>query len=515
MTSLKKWSTPIKRISRQSRPIRFHATQSSYRKLLGCALVNRLCLVTFGVAALSACSTVSAQVSSQAREIEKSVKAAIAQSEKSVVAISRVRKGSIGDPTDPDFIPNQFGCGVVIRSDGTIITNRHLLGKPSDNNYFVWAKTGNSTKIQVFSNVEILAADPWTDLAALKVRSSDLQPIQLADQPIQKGQFAIVIGNPSSIIRTGHPDAAWGIVSGTNKKMAAPDPLARRSQAVDSLYEFGKLIQVDAKLNVGNSGNPVVDLNGQMIGLTTALAPMQAFENGAGLAIPVDSTFKRVIQSLADGTLPEFGFLGIGPRDLSDNQRAAGRFGVQVAEVIPGTPAAKAGFGIGDIITHLNGVEVKNSDDLLRLLGSAAPGDSIKLQVLQGAYDNEPGKLLTLGVRLSKKHIASRRSAFQQQTLRSWQGVRVDYSTAFEGFQSRAQSIDPDGCVAVVEIDRASAAWQAGLRPYRFISHVSGKRVATPNDFYAAVGAIGSTRVTLTVTADGAGKPEKIEFDVQ
>ena len=242
-----------------------------------------------------------------AAAIEKTLVDVIARNEKSVVAIARVRREASGEafrmelrpdafdrrpilssvplPTDPDFIPNEYGAGVVVDRRGLILTAYHVLDEDSD--YYV-----TTSDRKVYKAVP-KAADPRSDLAVLAIEADDLVPITFGNAAeLKKGQIVISLGNPYAIARDGQPSAAWGIVSNLARKAPA-GPGQSDSAGKTTLHHFGTLIQTDAKLNLGASGGPLLNLQGEMVGLSVALAAAAGYETAAGYAIPVDQTFRR------------------------------------------------------------------------------------------------------------------------------------------------------------------------------------------------------------------------------
>ncbi len=256
--------------------------------------------------------------------IQQAMVQAIARAERSVVAIARVRKergGIAGQggrealswdrsvmgvpaalPTSPDFVPNEFATGVVLDRQGHILTNYHVLGDPQENDYYVWVQRRpfRATRVEVPEQVK--AGDPWTDLAVLKVAATDLEPIVLGDaSQLRKGMLVLALGNPYAIARDGEASASWGIVS--NLRRAAPVGPAVNALQPDaqSLHQFGTLIQTDARLDRGTSGGALVNLKGEMVGLTTSLAALGGFEQPGGFAIPVDDAFRKTVETLKQG----------------------------------------------------------------------------------------------------------------------------------------------------------------------------------------------------------------------
>ncbi len=200
--------------------------------------------------------------------IENALTAAIAQSDKSVVAIARVSRHDRDDlgpleprldpfgalrivpakprPGEADFVPDDFASGVIIDRRGLILTNYHALGEDSD--YFV------TTAERKAYPARIKAADPRSDLAVLSIDAHDLPAIKFGDAAnLKKGQIVIALGNPYAIARDGQASASWGIIANFERK-APPSPDDAATSGKRTLHQFGTLIQTDAKLNLGTSG---------------------------------------------------------------------------------------------------------------------------------------------------------------------------------------------------------------------------------------------------------------------
>jgi serine protease Do len=433
--------------------------------------------------------------------LEKTLVDVIAKTEKSVVAIARVRKDNPRTEEErmsPDFVPNEFGTGVVVDRQGKILTNYHVLGDIDKHDYYVWT---NRRPFRARATVE--ACDPWTDLAVLQISADNLEPITLGDaKDLKKGQIVIALGNPYAVARDGEVSAGWGIISNlsrqTPSRPAADRPLDGREM---TLHHYGTLIQTDAKLNLGTSGGALVNLKGEMIGLTTALAALDTYQQSGGYAIPVDADFKRTLEMLKTGRKAQFGFLGIAPEPLSVQQRQQGQFGARIREVIPGTPAAIAGLQFGDVITHVNSQPVYDPNTLIRDLSKMPLEARVELTVERGAAGARTGRAFKVTAVLSKKYVTEIRPAYSKVEEPIWRGLRVDYATAMprEVFRDHAAQIDPAGCVVAVDVLRDSPAWKAGVRPWTFISHVGTTRISKPQQFYDAVATqAGIVRVRTT-----------------
>jgi len=456
-------------------------------------LVPLLVGLASGLAAAGESSALSAAVT-----MEKVLVDVIARTEKSVVAIARVPKEQPGEslnfefrpdpfnrrgtrlatpqPTDPEFIPEEFGTGVVVDRRGLILTVYHVLGEdPTQSQYYV---TTSERKVY---QARIKAADPRSDLAVLEIKANDLVPIVFGDAGgLRKGQIVISLGNPYAIARDGQVSAAWGIVSNLARKApAVPDGLD--SSGKTTLHQLGTLIQTDAKLNLGTSGGPLLNLKGQMVGLVTSLAALAGYEQAAGYAIPLSQTFRRVVETLKQGREVEYGFLGVRPVNLSYEELLQGRQGIRVHEVVPGTPAHRQGLKRNDIITAVNGTPLVDADSLVLEVGRLPVEAVVRLSILRKDRPQQLNVTLAKYRVLGKKVVTAR--------PKPWRGMRVDYPTALIDLNRRwrdGQASFGNG-VIIAEVEEGKPAWQAGLRPGMLVSHVDRTAVRTPRQFRSAV----------------------------
>ncbi len=432
---------------------------------------------------------------------------AIERAERSVVAIARVRRDQPGEtfgfefrpdpfgrplqpvsppqPTDPDFIPTEYATGVVIDRRGLILTTYHVLGENSD--YFV------TTADRRVHRATVRAADPRSDLAVLAIDTSDLPVISFGDaRRLRKGHIVVALGNPYAIARDGQVSASWGIVSNLARK--APPAERSDTAAQNTLHHFGTLIQTDARLTLGTSGGALLDIEGQMVGLVTALPDVPGYQHAAGYAIPVDETFRRVVETLKEGREVEYGFLGVNPAGLSMHEVLEGNHGVRV-QVLPGTPAAGSGMRNNDVITRVGGETIFDTDDLMLYVGRQPAEALVELEVLRGE------RTMNVPVTLAKYPVQG--GQIVTSPAPSWRGLRVDFVTAHVS----AVMHFPEGVVAT-EVEEASPAWKAGLRPGMIIRQVGRDAVRAPRQFHAAVA---NRRGTVSVTVDGQPSPLEIE----
>ncbi|MDH3718877.1 MAG: S1C family serine protease, partial [Planctomycetota bacterium] len=332
------------------------------------------------------------QGTAAAAAIQQAFVDVIAAREKSVVAIGMFRtdndpfgggNGFNRDQTPSlDAIPDAYATGVIVDSKGLILTCLHAL-KDKHKKTRQYVRFGGKP---VWWQVRVWATDPFSDLAVLKIVNATeatsqlkLEPMPLGDaKNLRKGQLVITLGNPYAIARDGEVSAGWGIVSNLRRKAPPQEGKRLPNERRPSLHHLGTLIQTDAKLNLGTSGGALLNLKGEMIGLTTSLAALEGYEKAAGYAIAVDETFRRVLKQLKEGREVEYGFLGVRLRDLSHYQRAAGWYGVRIEGVIAGGPASGKLMS-GDMITHVGRQRINSVTEMMRAISRHAPETQIRL----------------------------------------------------------------------------------------------------------------------------------------
>src|SRR5881296_2500449 len=250
------------------------------------------------------------------------------------------------------------GSGVLVDPRGYVLTNNHVIENAQD----ITVRLSDGRKF----TAKLVGRDPKTDLAVLKVEApAPLPAAELGDSDhLRVGQWAIAIGNPFGLDRT----VTVGIISAT----------ARNRVGVATYENF---IQTDASINPGNSGGPLLNLDGKVIGINTAIV---AAGQGIGFSIPINQAREVMRQLIASGRVVR-GWLGIAIQDVTDE--LAGTFGVKegvlVAEVMKGGPAEAAGVRQGDVIVELNGAPIKEVPELQRRVAAVAPGQPVRLKVIR------------------------------------------------------------------------------------------------------------------------------------
>jgi serine protease Do len=252
------------------------------------------------------------------------------------------------------------------------------------------------------------------------------------------------------------------------------------------LYHYGRLIQIDAKLNLGMSGGALINMNGELIGITTSLAALAGYEKSAGYAIPVDDTTQRVIETLLKGHEVEYGFLGVGFKspqqwDYLTNPK---REGARISSVLPNLPASDGGLMSNDIITEVDGKQIRNRTDLMREIGRRAPGTTDRLQIYRTDRRNDRHpyfKNVALG-----KWPAKNDDEIIAPVHRyggAWRGLVVDFPS---GRSKYFPNSIPRG-VLVTKVLPDSPAEQAEFKPGDFITKINDDDVQTPQEFHRVV----------------------------
>ncbi|WP_258005629.1 trypsin-like peptidase domain-containing protein [Castellaniella caeni] len=283
----------------------------------------------------------------------------------------------------PGFTQRQnstsLGSGVIVRADGYILTNNHVI--ESADAIEVSLQDGRQ------ASARLVGADPESDLAVLKIELDKLPTIVFdPDRSVRVGDVVLAIGNPFGVGQT----TTQGIVSA----------LGRNRLGINTYEDF---IQTDAAINPGNSGGALIDTEGRLVGINTAIYSESGGSLGIGFAIPSGPAHQILDQIIEHGRVQR-GWLGLEPQDITPDLAQAFHLrhaqGAIVARVLPRGPAARAGVQVGDIITALDGQPVRDSFDLLNRLAPMKSGDTAHLQVLRG------GKTVSMDVTVGVRPAA-------------------------------------------------------------------------------------------------------------
>jgi S1-C subfamily serine protease len=255
------------------------------------------------------------------------------------------------------------GTGFVIGSDGVIVTNAHVVDGADE------------VRVQLDGGQEVegrvVGAAEQFDLAVVKIDGRNLPTVELGDSDsLQVGDQVVAIGNALGL--EGEPTVTSGIVSGLDRVLQEPNGVS-----------IANTIQTDAAINPGNSGGPLVDANGRVVGINTAIAnPSES--NNIGFAIAITPA-ESVIEQLRAGEEPEVAFLGVASRAVTGTLREEEDLevdqGAFVTSVEPGTAAADAGIRAGDVIVSVDGTAVTSAEDVINAVRRRTPGDAITLVI--------------------------------------------------------------------------------------------------------------------------------------
>ena len=342
------------------------------------------------------------------------------------------------------------GSGFFISPDGYAVTNNHVV----DNAKSVQITTDDGT----IYTAKVLGTDPKTDVALIKVDGkNDFPYVKFADHEPRIGDWVVAVGNPFGLGGT----VTAGIVSARGRDIGA------------SAYD--DYIQIDAPINKGNSGGPAFDVNGNVIGVNTAIYSPSGGSVGIGFDIPAD-TAKMVVAQLKDKGYVTRGWLGVQIQPvtagIADSLGMKKAEGALVDEPQADSPAAKVGIKTGDVIIALNGTTVKNARDLARTIGMMPPNTSVKLDILRNGSVRTP--TLTLGQMPNEKQ-ANAESANQNSTSGvPYLGLMLAPANEVAGSGSKG--------IVVTGVDPNGPAAEQGLQTGNVILDVGGKAVANVDD---------------------------------
>lgn len=303
----------------------------------------------------------------------------------SVVAIRtyhdiRVRRGERGRTPMIVKEPVSHGSGLVIGADGYILTNYHVL------------EDATSLSITLFNDERyegiVVQADLRSDLAVLKIDATGLKPVRWGKhEDVRVNQWCFAAGNPFGLATfDGRASVTYGVVSGMGRQLN--DRIEIPPGEIDIRY-YGNLLETSATINPGSSGGPLFDIDGRVIGIITAIETSSGVNEGHGFAIPITRNIRRIVRQLRNGKGIRYGFIGVqavdvrrrSPRRSTGVRRSRGALIDSLID--PQSPAARAGLQPMDIVLEFDGVPVRNSDHLVRLVGFTPVGTRAEIKYLR------------------------------------------------------------------------------------------------------------------------------------
>jgi len=367
-----------------------------------------------------------------------------------------------------------LGSGVIIDKAGYILTNEHVIDGASE----IQVKLSDGRE---FSG-HIKGADKRSDLAIIKIDADNLPAAKLGDsENLQIGSWVLAVGNPFGFaIENSEPTVTVGVVSALHRYVPA---LGRRERSYDDL------IQTDAAINPGNSGGPLVNLDGEVIGINTAMITTSGGYQGLGFAIAVNKA-KKIINKLIKGEKILYGWLGVSIQDLNEDlQKYFGikaSEGVIIVKIYPDSPAGKSGLKEGDLILNFNGKPVGATRDLIRMVSFCEVGATASLKIMRD------GKEKMANILIAKNPDESEAAEEKEDET-----VIVD-KPEFRGISvsditpelKRKFSIRETSGVVVSSLSEGSAAEKSGLIPGDVILKVENKEIKNKVDFIAVTSKI-------------------------
>jgi serine protease Do len=355
-----------------------------------------------------------------------------------------------GGPGGKEVVTGQ-GSGFFISADGYAVTNNHVVQNAET--VTVTADDGKTY------TAKVIGTDPRSDLALIKVDGTSFPFVKLADASPRIGDWVLAVGNPFGLGGT----VTAGIVSARGRDIGAGP--------------YDDFIQIDAPVNKGNSGGPTFDVDGNVIGVNTAIFSPSGGSVGIAFAIPAD-TVKSVVAQLRDKGSVTRGWIGVQIQpltpDLADSMGLKQTTGALVSEPQPDSPAVKAGIESGDVITSVDGAEIHDARELARRIGTMAPGASVKLGLIH--QGQEKTVTLTLGTLPNEKQADA-----TPQNQREVPDSDVPKLGLTLAPASKVQGSDGNGVVVTAVADGGIAA-DHGFQVGDIILDVGGKTVSTPAD---------------------------------
>jgi serine protease Do len=359
-----------------------------------------------------------------------------------------------------------LGSGVIVSPDGYILTANHVVSGAEE----IMIGLGND--LRRFKAKKI-GTDPGTDVALLKIDENNLPSVNFADSDkARAGDIVLAIGNPFGLRQT----VTMGIISAVGRGGMG-------------IVDYENFIQTDAAINMGNSGGALVDTQGKLLGINTAIFTRSGGNQGIGFAIPANLA-REVMQSLRDKGRVVRGYIGTSVQtltpEIADAMKLKGQLsGALVGEVEPNAPASKAGIKTGDVITAVNGKKVNDPRELRLMIGSMAPGTKVQIEV------NREGQTKPFDVQLAEMPASaanentdtSSEEPAQPQRTTVFGGVAITNIT--EDIRTALNLPKEIQGAVIADIDTESPAAKAGLREGDVIQEVNKQPVKNAKDLVA------------------------------
>lgn len=367
-------------------------------------------------------------------------------------------------------VPRGVGSGFIISSDGYILTNNHVIAGSSD--IFVTLTEGKEHRAKV------IGTDDRTDLALLKIEARGLKPLPIGEsRSLRKGQWVLAIGSPFGLEST----VTAGIVSAINRETG----------------DYLPFIQTDVAVNPGNSGGPLIDLSGHVVGVNSQIVSRSGGFMGISLAIPIDEAMNVVDQLKAHGKVTR-GRIGVQIGAVSEDvAKAIGlseAIGAMVSNVERSGPADQAGLRSGDVITRFNGRDINHMSDLPRIVGETKPGTRAPMEVWR------KGKSVTLHVKVGEMPSAQQESGSSPSAPES-APADVLGLTVTEVPAAVRQQYQFEGGVQIVDSEGPGA--EAGVAAGDIVLTINDTDISSPSQYESVVSKLDKSRPAAVLVMRG------------
>jgi serine protease Do len=355
----------------------------------------------------------------------------------------------------PEHRMQGLGSGVIVAEDGYILTNNHVI--ESADEIEVGLEDGRHLE------GKLIGTDPKTDIAVIKIDASGLPIAEMGDSDdLEVGEWVLAIGSPFSE-NLSHTVTA-GIVSGKGRSNVG-------------LTDYEDFIQTDAAINPGNSGGALVNVEGRVIGINTAIATRSGGSQGVGFAIPINMAREVMGALIRDGKVTR-GWLGVQIQNLTDELAEAKGLkvseGVLVGDVLDDGPAEKAGLKRGDVITHFEGRATKNTSQLRNMVARTQPGSRVELTVMRDGHER--------AVTLELGELKDEELAAAPVVERSAEKLGIEVRPVTPELREQYE-LDHDEGLVVTDVVRGSQAERQGIREGDMILEINNKTISTLRDY--------------------------------
>ncbi len=403
-----------------------------------------------------------------------------------------------GKKADPrrGFQLQGTGAGFFVSKDGFLLTNKHVVEKAER----LRIDLSDGERL----DAKLIGIDPALDIALLKVEADrDFPALPLGDSDgLRVGEWVVAIGNPVGF----NGSVTVGVVSGKGRRLDF-DP-----------NNLSSYIQTDAAINFGNSGGPLINARGEVVGISTAImrgntvSPIMGMQKqleGLGFALPI-SKVTRVLDQLAKTGTVRRGYLGVTIADVDEDAAEWGGLGdaqgALVTDVAPDRPAARAGVEAGDVIRKVNGKTIAGRDELVQSISSLLPDETVRLGIWR------KGKELDIDVTLTERPagpIDERGPQAEEADPETEEAVGLGFTV-----RPMPQSMKDDGFggLLIYDVDPASSAYEKGVRPGGILTDVNGTPIRTVADYREALRDVKAGAVVRISISDSSGATAMIFF---